>query len=80
MPIYFAIELIDGATIRALDAAVGSTRQKYARVATPGFVRGAAAVQRQVGGSNHDGRLCLVGHGGCPYWAVGVVAGTFSSG
>ena len=46
MPIYFAIELIDGATIRALDAAVGSNRQKYARVAIPGFVRGAAAVQR----------------------------------
>ena len=79
MPIDFAIELINAATIRAFDTAVGSNRQKYARVAIPGFVRGAAAVQRQVGRSNNDGRLCLVGHGGCPYWAVGVVAGTFGS-
>ena len=79
MPICFTIELINAATIRTFDTAVGSNRQKYARVAIPGFVRGAATVQRQVGRSNNDGRLCLVGHGDCPYWAVGVVAGTFGS-
>jgi len=44
MPIYFTIELINAATIRAFDTAVGSNRQKYARVAIPDFVRRAAAV------------------------------------
>ena len=79
MPVCLAVKPVNPAAIRAFDAAVGGNRQKYARMAVPGFVRGAAAVQRQVGGSNNDGRLCLVGHGGCPYWAVGVVAGTFGS-
>ena len=80
MPIDFAIELINAATIRAFDTAVGSNRQKYARVAIPGFVRGAAAMQGQVGGGDDDGGLGLVGHGGCPYMGVGMVAGTFGSG
>jgi len=62
MPIHFTVELIDAAAIRAFDAAVGSNRQKYARMAVPGFVRGTAAMQGQVGRSNNDGGLCLVGH------------------
>ena len=49
-------------------------------MAVPGFVRGAAAMQGQVGGGDDDGGLGLVGHGGCPYMGVGMVAGTFGSG
>ena len=70
MPVCLAVELVNPAAIRAFDAAVGGNRQKYARMAVPGFVRGAAAMQGQVGGGDDDGGLGLVGHGGCPYWEL----------
>ena len=70
MPIHFTVELIDAAAIRAFNAAVGSNRQKYARMAVPGLVRGAAAMQGQVGRGDDDGGLGLVGHGSCPYWKL----------
>ena len=62
MPVCLAVELVNPAAIRAFDAAVGGNRQKYARMAVPGFVRGAAAMQGQVGGGDDDGGLGLVGH------------------
>lgn len=66
MPIHFTVELIDAAAIRAFDAAIGSNRQKYTRMAIPGLVCGAAAMQGQVGRGDDDGGLCLVGHSRCP--------------
>ena len=70
MSVRFAVESVNPAAIRAFDATVGGNRQKYARMAVPGFVRGAAAMQWQVGGGDDDGGLGLVGHdvslsGGC---------------
>ena len=63
MSICLAVEPVNPAAIRAFDAAVGGNRQKYARMAVPGFVRGAAAMQGQVGGGDDDGGMGLVGHG-----------------
>ena len=55
MPARFAVELVNAAAIRAFDAAVGLDGQKHARVAVPGFVFGAGAMQRQIvrGDVNH---------------------------
>ena len=62
MPVCLAVKPVNLAAIRAFDAAVGGNRQKYARMAVPGFVRGAAAMQGQVGRGDDDGGLGLVGH------------------
>ena len=58
----FAVELVNGAAIRAFDAAVGLNRQKHARVAVPGFVGGAGTVQRQIVRGDDNGLWFVLAH------------------
>ena len=59
----FAFEPVNCAAIRAFDAAVGFDRQKHARVAVPGFVLRAGAMQRQIVRGDNDGVLFKFAHG-----------------
>lgn len=71
----FAVHMVDGAAVRAFDAAVGFDGQEDAGVAAPCFIVRAAAIQGKVVRGQGNGLGLFFAHCLCPFGNQGLCMG-----